>query len=75
MSNMFIVDGKWNYPLWKVLTGEIKATPLVIAKLLFAAMLGKTIITVIVVNAYLFAFSPENFPAPITKRVISFIVE
>jgi hypothetical protein len=64
---MFIKGGKWNFPLVRVLKGELKATPVVIIKLVGAALLIK----VALINLILFVFMPENFPAPLTGWVVA----
>lgn len=66
---MFIENGKWNFPLVKILKGEMKATPLAIAKLIVVAVLIK----VVAINAFLFVFFPDNFPAPITGRLVGIL--
>lgn len=63
---MFIKGGKWNFPLVRVLKGELKATPVVIIKLVGAALLIK----VALINLFLFVFMPESFPAPLTGWVV-----
>jgi hypothetical protein len=68
---MFIENGKWNFPLLKIAKGELKASPSVLVRLTFVALLIK----VVVINAIIFVVSPENFPAPIAKWLVSFIVE
>ena len=64
---MFIENGKWSFPLVKILKGELKATPVVIIKLVGAALLIK----VALINLILFVFMPENFPAPLTGWVVA----
>lgn len=64
---MFIKDGKWDFPVVRILQGRLKATPLIIAKLVCTAVLIK----IVVINLFLFVFMPDHFPAPVTAWVVS----